>query len=78
MRRVSKNGVLCWNRDQISLSMVLAQEAVGFEPVAEGRWQLWFGPIYLGLLSELRVGKNSLLKNNGTGRREKTRSAASE
>jgi hypothetical protein len=34
------------------LGTVLAHELVGFEPVADGRFQLWFGPIYLGLLLE--------------------------
>jgi len=62
-RRPNKLGVIAWNYGQPVLGKVLAHELVGFEPVAEGRLQLWFGPVYLGLLVEKPKGKHLLIKN---------------
>ena len=42
---------------------VLNGEAVGLEPIEDDRWQLWFGPIYLGLLTKLGRGRHSLTPN---------------
>jgi hypothetical protein len=39
---------------------VLDQEVVGFEPVAETLWDLWFGPVWLGRFNE-RTGQLDLL-----------------
>jgi transposase InsO family protein len=62
-RRPDKKGVVHWNCGYAILGTVLAHELVGFEPVADGRFQIWFGPIYLGLLLEKPKGKHSLIKN---------------
>jgi putative transposase len=62
-RRPFKNGAVNWNYGQPVLGTVLTHELVGFEPIADGRFQLWFGPIYLGLLLEKPKGKHSLIKN---------------
>ncbi len=62
-RRPFKNGAVNWNGRQPVLGTVLTHELVGFEPIAEGRHQLWFGPVYLGLLLEKAKGQHSLIKN---------------
>ena len=50
-------------RDQsVSLGSVLAREYIGLEPTAEGIWQLWFGPIHRGRLTELGRKKFQLQK----------------
>lgn len=63
VRRVYNNGQIRWNCDKLVLGEVLANQAVGFEAVSDGRWQLWFGPIYLGLVIEERKGKNSFIRS---------------
>jgi putative transposase len=62
-KRPRKNGVLDWRQGQLVIGTVLAHELVGFEPIADGRFQLWFGPVYLGLLLEKPKGKHALIKN---------------
>jgi transposase InsO family protein len=63
VRRPRKDGVLSFASASLSLGSVLANEAVGVEEIGDGRWQLWFGPIYLGLATQLGNGKVELLKN---------------
>jgi transposase-like protein len=63
VRRVHSNGNLKWNRSFLCLGRVLATEAVGAEPIADGLWHLWFGPVYLGELREKRKGENEFIAN---------------
>jgi hypothetical protein len=37
----------------VVLSAVLQRECVGLEPIEDGFWHVWFGPIFLGRLREL-------------------------
>lgn len=62
VRRIYPNSQVRWNFAKLMMSDVLANQAVGFEPVSDGRWQLWFGPIYLGLVIEEGKGKNSFIR----------------
>ena len=62
-RRVHENGSIGWHYGSPVLGAVLGHELVGLEPVGDGRWQLWFGPVYLGLLLEKAKGKHQVLKN---------------
>jgi putative transposase len=63
--RVNKKGLVKIFGSYIVISAVLANETVGFELVDDDRWRLWFGPIYLGLVSREVKGKLELLKNLG-------------
>lgn len=63
VRRIDGKGQLRWRSATPCLGTVLAHEAVGLEPVDDGRYQLWFGPIYLGSLIEGAKGQHTLLKN---------------
>jgi transposase InsO family protein len=63
VRRVYKDGRVSWNNTPIHFGKLLAGQALGFEQVSEGRWQVWFGPIYLGLLIELANGKIEFIPN---------------
>jgi putative transposase len=58
LRRVNPNGTVKFNATHLSLSTLLRGETIGLEEVDAG-WQLWFGPIYLGLAS--RHGKKNVL-----------------
>ena len=63
IRRVKSNGILNFAGGQVILSPVITREAVGIEEVEDERWRLWFGPIYLGLISKEAHGKLEFLKN---------------
>lgn len=63
VKRASLKGVLHVYGGYIMLSIVLGEESIGVELVDDGRWRLWFGPIYLGLLSKEGKGKLEFLKN---------------
>jgi putative transposase len=63
LRRVNPNGNVKFNANDLGLSALLVGETIGLEEVDAG-WQLWFGPIYLGLAA--RHGKKNelvLIKN---------------
>jgi len=47
-RRVTRSGVVSWNRYQLALGPVLAGEVVGFKPIDLDRVELYFGPVLLG------------------------------
>lgn len=64
LRRVKPNGYVSWHANEVGLSQILKYETVGFEPISDGRWQLWFGPIYLGLFSEEGKGKYEFMRND--------------
>jgi transposase InsO family protein len=63
VRRIGARGELKILGGKARLGAVLIGEAVGLEEIAEGRWQLWFGPIYLGVLAQHGKGQFELLKN---------------
>jgi transposase InsO family protein len=52
LRRVSRNGGIRWNARWVNVSHVLAQLPVGLEPLADGTWNVFFGPVHLGWLDE--------------------------
>lgn len=52
VRRVSRNGGVRWGVDWVNVSHVLAEEYVAFEEVAEGLWQVYFGPLRIGRFHE--------------------------
>ena len=53
IRRVSASGGIGIFHDQITVTKVLRNEVVGVETIGDGLAQLWFGPIYLGLVTDL-------------------------
>jgi putative transposase len=52
-RRVSINGTVKFDTCVITLGDVLSRECVALEPIDDGLWHLWFGPIFLGRLRAL-------------------------
>lgn len=64
VRRVHKGGMLAVFGGYAILSLVLIDQAVGIEAVEDNRWRLWFGPIYLGLLSNTGKQRLEFLRNN--------------
>jgi transposase InsO family protein len=71
VRRVSRNGGIRWHNHWVNVSHVLAEEYVGFEEVADGAWQVYFGPVRLGRFEEpsLRI----IDANDGTSSRNPRR-----
>jgi hypothetical protein len=63
VRRLDRFGTLKFRNSHTGLGNVLAHEAVGLEEVGDDRWQLWFGPIYLGTLLATPRRKLELHKN---------------
>jgi putative transposase len=52
VRLVSANGGLRWHFHRVSVSHLLAGEYVGLEEVADGEWDVYFGPLWLGRFHE--------------------------
>lgn len=52
VRRVSTNGGIRWNARWVNVSHVLGTLPVGLEPLPDGTWSVFFGPIHLGWLDE--------------------------
>jgi putative transposase len=63
IKRVHRNIKMSVFGGAVLLSPVLCGEAVGIELVDDDRWRLWFGPVYLGLLSKEGKGNLEFLKN---------------
>jgi transposase InsO family protein len=63
VRRVAKDGKLYYRNLKTKFSKLLSGQAVGIEEIDDEKWQLWFGPVYLGLLSQLPRGKFEFLTN---------------
>jgi len=63
LRRVKSNGAISMRDQPVVLSNVLQSECVGLEPIEEGLWHAWFGPVFLGRLREVGRHKYSIQKN---------------
>jgi hypothetical protein len=63
VRRVQTNGSFKWLGIKVCLGKVLATQEIGVEEIADGVNQLWFGPVYLGLLVDEGKKRISYLKN---------------
>jgi putative transposase len=63
LRRVKSNGVISMQDQSVVLGNVLQRECVGVEPIDDGLWHLWFGPVFLGRLRKLGRQKYDLQKN---------------
>lgn len=51
-QKVSANGLAYWTGRRIYIGYLLAGEFVGLEEVADGIWQVYFGPVRLGSFDE--------------------------
>lgn len=63
VRRARKSGGLYMGYGEVGLGAVLAEECIGMEPIDDGLWHLWFGPIFLGRVRELGRGRFDFTKN---------------
>lgn len=63
VRRLHRSGCLKFLRGYATLGSILGHEAIGLEPVDDGFYQVWFGPIYLGLLAEQAGSKLNFTRN---------------
>jgi putative transposase len=52
VRLVSTNSGIRWNSGWVSVSHILAGQAIGLEAVDDGLWEVWYGPVRLGRLHE--------------------------
>jgi hypothetical protein len=51
-RRITKIGIFSWKQHQIFVTEALRNETLGFEPVADGLWSVFFGDVLLGRFSQ--------------------------
>lgn len=65
VRRLHRSGGLKWGGTETYVSTLLGREAVGIEEIDDGIAQLWFGPIYLGLVKQLGKQKVEFIENKG-------------
>lgn len=63
VRRVYKDGTVSFNHAVLGVGSVLVGECIGLEPIDDGLWQAWFGPIFLGRLRELGRHQTHFEKN---------------
>ena len=56
--RVCRNGLIYWNAWRIYVGNLLAGEHIGIEPVADGVWNVHFGPVCLGGFDERKARKD--------------------
>lgn len=73
LRRVNHVGAVSVGNQPVVLSNVLYRECIGLEPVDDGAWHLWFGPVFLGRLRALGRKKFVIQKNLPNGGRRKER-----
>jgi transposase InsO family protein len=64
VRRLQDNGGVKHMGVRVYVGRVLRNEAIGFEQINDDRFQLWFGPVYLGLLTHWGKGRITLEKNS--------------
>ena len=55
VRRVSFNGGIRWSSDWVNVSHVLGGEYVGFEEVDNELWNVYFGPLRLGVFHQRKL-----------------------
>lgn len=53
-RRVDAAGTVSWHSRPLTISTVLIGEEIGLEPLEDGIWDLYFGPVRLGRFDEHR------------------------
>lgn len=53
--RVCQNGLIYWRALSIYIGYLLADEWVGLEAVADGVWDVYFGPVRLGYIDEREI-----------------------
>ena len=70
-RLVSGNGGIRWRHKWVNVSSVLIGEHIGFEPIDDGLWGVYFGPVELGRFDERDLKIEDTL---GRKRRKRTRS----
>jgi hypothetical protein len=51
LRRINSRGMVRWMNRRLFITNVLAHEVVGLKQTSERTWELYFGPILLGILS---------------------------
>jgi hypothetical protein len=58
---VSRNGGIRWSSRWVNVSHVLGEQYAGLEEVADGIWDVYFGPLRLGQMDErLRTIEDAL------------------
>lgn len=72
VRRVKVSGAITLKDVSVVLGAVLYRECVGLEPIDDGLWHAWFGPVFLGKIRELGRKKFAIVKNKPKRRSART------
>lgn len=62
VRRAHANGAVSFLSTDVLVGSVLRRECIGLEPIDDGLWHLWFGPVFLGRLRQLAKNKAQFVK----------------
>ena len=55
VRLVSGNGGIRWKTHRVAVTHALRQQPIGLEPIDDGVWEVWFGPLRLGRMDERQL-----------------------
>jgi transposase InsO family protein len=66
LRRGDCYGRINFLRDNFVLGRPFARQSIGLEPLSGGRWDVWFGPIYLGQIVHRRKKPDFILPKRPT------------
>lgn len=55
VRLVSGNGGIRWKTHRLAVTHALRQQPIGLEPIDDGVWEVWFGPLRLGRMDERQL-----------------------
>jgi transposase InsO family protein len=55
IKRVSDNGVVYWRNKLVYVSHLLRDECIGMDEVADGVWDIYYGPLKIGSFDERHV-----------------------
>jgi transposase InsO family protein len=64
LRKADEGGKFRWKQVRCPVGKALAHQIVGLEPVDDGVWRVWFGPVMLGLLDERQGYSQTAVKEN--------------
>ena len=60
MRYVSANGGIHWHHQWVHVSHVCVGAYIGVEEIADGVWNVYFGPLKLGRLPANAIGASKM------------------
>ncbi len=70
VRQVSEGGQIRWNTAYVFVGRALSGEPIGLEPMADGKWRVWFSFYELGEFDESKLVIRAKAQPNGKSSRK--------